>query len=531
MVLIRAPTSFFADLGGLISALDVQRVIVAGDFNCHLSCSNLSSSEKLLIGRYAAHNQFNENGMQMRLFLGLYTFAVRSTQSGSNKSFKSTWSNGRGTTQIDHLLTHLNSTMYLRRLQCTSPADVSTDHRLLLCNIVEKVTSQTVSPRILPRVRKQPSRLNAAPLKHEKIRKMYLQQLGAHTEPMPDSSVEECWKSLRDKIWSCASTALKEPSPMSVNRECRKALAYVKKMLFWVNRSSHPKWRYKLAEAREQLKRVQRDYEEAEISSFFENLLQYPSGERIQRTYRYLKRYKKKKTGGAFNTTIRLNDWVTEGDDNSPSCIPSPILLPPNVAAIPGPTLAEIEQIVGRLKNGKTPGVDGLCSEFFKYSDERTLSELHALLTKVWETNVLPEEWKHVVVVPIPKTKNPKTVNEYRRICLSCTGYKVYASWILEKLQQYVGPIGLHQAAFLADRSTTDHLHVLQRILQEKWNSGTSIILMSLDLEKAFDNVSLEALPAILRGEFIMNKENVNKLCHASWGGGGCWLIRVTTHT
>lgn len=117
--------------------------------------------------------------------------------------------------------------------------------------------------------------------------------------------------------------------------------------------------------------------------------------------------------------------------------------------------------------------------------------------------NEIPSDWRHVLVVPIPKVKKPKSVDEYRRICLSCTAYKVYASWILWKLQTMVPAIGSHQAAFLPGRSTTDHLFVLQRLLQERWNGGKSTLVMSLDIEKAFDRVSLEALPAILRGIYF----------------------------
>lgn len=253
-------------------------------------------------------------------------------------------------------------------------------------------------------------------------------------------------------------------------------------------------------EAKQELKKVQRDHEEKEVESFFQDLQKYPTGERINRTFRYLKRYKKKSKPYKCSNSIRLSDWVIDEDGSShiPEVLPD--LLDEDL--LTGPTLSEIETIVSRMKNGKTPGMDGLYSEFFKYCDEQTIKDLHQLLLKVWEQNELPVEWKQVIVVPIPKVKNPKTISEYRRICLSCTGYKVYASWILQKLQDIMGPLGNHQAAFLNDRSTTDHLHVLQRILQEYWNGGKPVILMSLDIEKAFDRVSLESLPAILRGEF-----------------------------
>lgn len=100
----------------------------------------------------------------MRLFLGLYSMAARSTLSGSNDSFRFTWSNGRVSTQVDHFLTHLHSTVYLRRLQCTKATEIAIDHKLLLCNITEKAVTCKAPLQVLSRTRQRPTRLNAAPL-------------------------------------------------------------------------------------------------------------------------------------------------------------------------------------------------------------------------------------------------------------------------------------------------------------------------------------------------------------------------------
>lgn len=486
-------------VGGL---QDSYHVVIVGDFNSHLSNQGLSASEVRLIGKYAGHENFNSNGQQMRMFLGLYSFAVRSTQGIANQGFRWTWTNNRITSQVDHILTHTGSRLFLRSLQCTMPKTVSTDHKVLLCNIVDnrKPSHQQRGKRS-----HQPQmRVDPAPLRNDIVKKKYREKLIEQPcSAEPSCSVDDQWAELHSKVHNAAEAVLHKPLHYFMNKECRKALARVKKYSFWASRSPNPKWGYKLLEAKEALKRAQRDYEEKEVEDFFKDLHKYPAGERINRTFKYLKRYKKRNTTGRRVSSIRLTDWLVNEVDTPriPDLLPEPA----DEDLLAGPTLNEIGEIVTRMKNGKVPGVDGLYAEFFKYCDEQTIEELHQLILKIWERNELPEEWKQVVVVPIPKVKNPKTVGDYRRICLSCTGYKIYASWILEKLQNIIGPLGAHQAAFLTGRSTTDHLYILQRILQEYWNEGTPLVLMSLDIEKAFDHVSLESLPAVLRGNIILS--------------------------
>lgn len=108
---------FFAKLGALMSELpDVRRLLIAGDFNSHLSSTGLADNEKLLIGKYAGHNTFNENGQQMRLFINLHDLCVRNTQVNANPAFKTTWTNGKTSSQVDHVLTSLRSQLFLTRL-------------------------------------------------------------------------------------------------------------------------------------------------------------------------------------------------------------------------------------------------------------------------------------------------------------------------------------------------------------------------------------------------------------------------------
>lgn len=475
-----------------------RRLLIAGDFNSHLSNVGITAEERLLIGRNAGHREFNENGQQMRLFLSLHNMAARNTQGTANSSFKVTWTNGRNSSQVDHLLTSVDSQLFITRMRCVRP-EVATDHKALICDIVDrkrKIFPTTTSPQATVNI-KQP-RLDVNPLKNEVVKKRYQKQLSEIGNQLPDdASIQGSWHRLCEKIRRSARAVLQNKNSIPPDRDCRVALGMVKRYSFRAGRSAHPKWVHKLNDAKEELRRRIRDYEEAQIIEFFENLSRFPVGERVVKAYRYLKRYKMKKSSRKQPSSIRLVDW--EEDSSGPTLIPTLLKEDSNETLPDPPTLNEIESILMKMKNGKTPGLDGIHSEFYKYADEQTLHELHQLLCQIWRENVHPTDWKQTIVVPIPKVASPSRVDDYRRICLSSTAYKIYAIWILQKLQQYIGPLGVHQSAFLPGRSTIDHLHVLQRLLQENWNEGNPLILMSLDIQKAFDRVSLMGLPAILK--------------------------------
>ncbi|GBP65843.1 hypothetical protein EVAR_85111_1 [Eumeta japonica] len=90
-------------------------------------------------------------------------------------------------------------------------------------------------------------------------------------------------------------------------------------------------------------------------------------------------------------------------------------------------------------------------------------------------------------------------VNDYRKILICSTDYRVYAHYLLNLLDEEIEAMGNYQAAFMRYRSTDDHIFVVRRILDEKWKAGKSAYVLQLDIEKAFDSVDFCALYDILR--------------------------------
>lgn len=116
------------------------------------------------------------------------------------------------------------------------------------------------------------------------------------------------------------------------------------------------------------------------------------------------------------------------------------------------------------------------------------------VIAKVWNSNIIPSEWIQTTQVPLPKVRNPKSMDEFRRITI----YKIYATILKKRLENWVSEIPLYQAGFLPNRSTDDHIFTLRRITEERWRHGLPTYTMSIDLMKAFDMVNVQRIIDIL---------------------------------
>ena len=62
---------------------------------------------------------------------------------------------------------------------------------------------------------------------------------------------------------------------------------------------------------------------------------------------------------------------------------------------------AEVEVSVGKLKNGKDEGGDEITGEMIKYGGDRVVDWIWRLCNVAFESSVVPEDWRSVVIVPL----------------------------------------------------------------------------------------------------------------------------------
>jgi hypothetical protein len=131
---------------------------------------------------------------------------------------------------------------------------------------------------------------------------------------------------------------------------------------------------------------------------------------------------------------------------------------------VPEPTLEEGEKEIKMAKN-KAPGMDLVTAEMIKCGGKQFTKSIHLLLCKVWENEVMPEEWSIAIISPIHKEGNLLDCNNYRGIVLLSVVYKIMAAIIAKKLSKYTEKIiGHYQCGFRVNRSAVDHIFHIKNV-------------------------------------------------------------------
>ena len=107
----------------------------------------------------------------------------------------------------------------------------------------------------------------------------------------------------------------------------------------------------------------------------------------------------------------------------------------------------------------------------------------------------MPEEWRSIIVVPVPKPKK----ESHRPVSLLVTAYKVYLKWILKRMQVNItSNAGDTQSGFLQKRSTMDKINFVHRIRERAIEFRKETWFIFSDVKSAFATISREAVYNVL---------------------------------
>ena len=139
-----------------------------------------------------------------------------------------------------------------------------------------------------------------------------------------------------------------------------------------------------------------------------------------------------------------------------------------------------------------SPGEDTILYEMLKHLPEAAKRFLLKIINKIWETGILPEDWKISLIVPVKKpNKDASLPTSYRPIALTSCVCKLMEKMINTRLVWHLETEGLTsplQFGFKRNRSTLDPLFRLSNQIQQGFSNKCQTIGVFFDMEKAYDS-------------------------------------------
>jgi len=160
----------------------------------------------------------------------------------------------------------------------------------------------------------------------------------------------------------------------------------------------------------------------------------------------------------------------------------------------------EVLSAVKNLKNGKSPGIDGIIPEFYKEFWNVIKPLFMNMIKYVYECEELSSSQKKAVVTLIHKKGDRDILSNYRPISLTNYDYKIIAFVLATRIQKVVRKL-IHedQSGYIKGRFIGHNARLIRDIFDYCENHNVSGAIVNLDFEKAYDRLEWNFLFKVLK--------------------------------
>lgn len=502
-----------------------QKLLVAGDFNATTEVARYKSN---FDGRKPiADKNFNDNGQRLKQFCRSHHLNISSTFFKHKLLHRYTWySNDRKTKKIlDYVLCEQYLQQYMTNCRVYLGFDAETDHRLLKATVYAPTTKRG-RKRFCKNLTPPKKRLNIKDLQNKETRELFTNSLNQKLQNIHRDGVDATTRSniLIDVISKTATETIPIKQKSEKNEEIFKNDEPLNTLLN--SRSSLTKGTEaykkatKLIKKRVQFIRNQKLRREAELINQHatrretEELFRNMKGDHS--SFKSTKRNKKCDTEKLkqhffdhFSTANITNDIPDELIE-TPEYIKNLQNSTTDINHGP-PSIEEIKGVLKTLKNGKAS--TDVPAELFKYASESAelLTEVHILLSKIWETRIISTSWTHSKLVALWKgaakgsASDPKA---YRGLQVGTTLCKILVIIILNRIKSWYDQTILdQQQGFRSGRGTADGIYITKRVQQITTSMKKPVYVLFVDLSSAFDHINRDWLFKSIRQRFADHEE------------------------
>ena len=154
------------------------------------------------------------------------------------------------------------------------------------------------------------------------------------------------------------------------------------------------------------------------------------------------------------------------------------------------PTRDDISDSLKKLKNHKSPGVDGITNEQLKFGELGLIHQLEHLFAKVWKDKVIPDDWLKGVIIITGKKGDISHCDNNKGITLRATESKLLQMIILKRLDSGMEDLlRENQCGFRRNRSCIDQIYALQTIIHKCLEFSIPMCINFVDFKAAFDSI------------------------------------------
>ena len=160
-------------------------------------------------------------------------------------------------------------------------------------------------------------------------------------------------------------------------------------------------------------------------------------------------------------------------------------------------TLTELKQAIGRAKNGKSGGIDGIPIEFIKYGTGTIHNAILALFNYIFDHGQYPDLRSRGIVNPVYKTGSMCSPENYRKITLISALGKIFDSILNNRMhfcKEDLWVDNVWQNGFKPGSHTTDNSFIFNAVIDNYTALKRPLFVCYVDFKSAFDFINRHTL-------------------------------------
>ena len=155
-------------------------------------------------------------------------------------------------------------------------------------------------------------------------------------------------------------------------------------------------------------------------------------------------------------------------------------------------TLNEVNIIVNQQNSKKSPGADGFTADIIQIVHNERPNFLLDIYNRCLELNYFPRIWKNSVIkiIPKPNKSDYRDANSYRPISLLSVYAKIFEKLLINRILDNLyknNNLNRNQRGFTQQTGTEDALISLTKFIEETFQEKGFAIVLSLDIDGAFN--------------------------------------------